>query len=267
MQRKCLGCQNIIETGRAKYCSGKCYNRVHLNIKRNRPVDYQKWTAQSHCAKCGLTITDRGPQAAYCSKQCSLDTHHANEFEARKKRIQKQNLFSIENVAPCLNPQCFNAAIYAQHRGFCSSKCASYWRLNKDWLGEGPSCRVYFYSCPDCQKPLISNYKSAYFKVCECCQLIRKNAINARKNHKRRAAGPSVLSVNQIAKRDGTHCHICRRKVDMKLSGISKYGPTIEHILPVSLGGTNDPANLALAHRHCNMLRSNQGHSQMMLTA
>lgn len=269
MQRKCLGCQNIIETGWAKYCSENCGARVRLNIKRNRPLDYQKWPARSpYCAKCGLIIIGRTLRARYCSRKCSLDAHHENEFETRQKRIQKENVFSIDNVSSCRNPQCFNAAIRVQHRGFCSIKCGIFWRENKDWLGEGPSCRVYFYSCPDCQKPLMINHKiGGYFKVCEWCQRVRKSAVNARKNHKRRAAGPSVLSVHEIAKRDGTRCHICRRKVEMKLSGISKYGPTIEHILPVSLGGTNDPENLALAHRHCNILRSNEGHSQMMLTA
>jgi 5-methylcytosine-specific restriction endonuclease McrA len=97
--------------------------------------------------------------------------------------------------------------------------------------------------------------------------VIRNKAINARKNHARRTVGPPALSVHQIAERDGNRCHICSRKVNMTWSGMAKWGPTIEHILPVSQGGTNEPGNLALAHRHCNTARGNRGHSQLLLVA
>lgn len=74
-----------------------------------------------------------------------------------------------------------------------------------------------------------------------------------------------TMTVDDLAIRDGTRCYVCHRKVDMSLSGQAKWGPTIEHIVPVSKGGTNDPANLALSHRCCNTARGNRGHAQLQL--
>ncbi len=96
---------------------------------------------------------------------------------------------------------------------------------------------------------------------------MRNKAINARKNQARRTAGPKVLSVSEIAARDGSRCNLCGKRVDLTLSGMAKWGPTIDHLIPVSHGGTNDADNLALAHRHCNVSRKNRGHAQLLLTA
>lgn len=82
--------------------------------------------------------------------------------------------------------------------------------------------------------------------------------------------------IKKIAKRDGLKCRLCERSIDrewdrlMRLydwrhatsverieRGLKKVDRnsinlSIEHVLPLSRGGTNDRANLALAHRTCN---------------
>jgi hypothetical protein len=221
----------------------------------------------NHCPWCGGSMAHTKPQARYCSRRCKLD----NDHQIQTRRAQQAKRDAGEplpgDVIPCANPQCFNAAIYTHHRAFCSSDCTAYFFSNRHWLGEGPSTQIYFRPCPDCQTPVTMTNKGGTLKVCECCRVSRNKAINGRKNHARRANGALALSVDQLAARDGTRCHICCRKVDMSLSGQHKWGPTIEHILPVSLGGTNDANNLALAHRHCNTARGNRGHSQLSLIA
>lgn len=48
-------------------------------------------------------------------------------------------------------------------------------------------------------------------------------------------------------------CSLCGGRVDMALSGRASMGPTIDHRVPVSAGGSfYDPANWQLAHRICN---------------
>jgi 5-methylcytosine-specific restriction endonuclease McrA len=42
-------------------------------------------------------------------------------------------------------------------------------------------------------------------------------------------------------------------------------GLTIDHLLPVSRGGTNDVSNLDVAHRRCNIARGNRGYFQLGL--
>jgi 5-methylcytosine-specific restriction endonuclease McrA len=134
------------------------------------------------------------------------------------------------------------------------------------------ACLIYYFTCIDCGAPIVRKWKRpGLWANCRPCAKVRYRAHNAKKNHKRRALGPRVMSVEELAARDGARCHICHRKVDMALSGRAKWGPTIDHLVPVKPrsgpAGTNDPSNLALAHWHCNISRGNRGSAQLMLTA
>lgn len=60
-----------------------------------------------------------------------------------------------------------------------------------------------------------------------------------------------------LADRDGKHCHLCGRKVDLDRSD-TKLGPSVDHIIPRSKGGSNELSNLALAHRGCNSAKGNR---------
>ena len=58
---------------------------------------------------------------------------------------------------------------------------------------------------------------------------------------------------NQVQERAKNQCEYCHT------SELWQYVPfTIDHIIPLSLGGTDDPENLALACFHCNRRKSNQ---------
>lgn len=48
-----------------------------------------------------------------------------------------------------------------------------------------------------------------------------------------------------VLRRDDYRCHICG------LSGADQ----VDHLVPVSMGGTDDPTNLAAAHARCNNQR------------
>lgn len=52
----------------------------------------------------------------------------------------------------------------------------------------------------------------------------------------------------RIIQRDGGICHLCGHP----------GADTADHIIPWSLGGTDNPANLKAAHRHCNRVRGNR---------
>jgi 5-methylcytosine-specific restriction endonuclease McrA len=61
------------------------------------------------------------------------------------------------------------------------------------------------------------------------------------------------LTAAQVAERDGTDCKWCGHDVDLSLIGSrSKWAPSVDHIIPWALGGTNEPSNLQLMHRVCN---------------
>lgn len=62
---------------------------------------------------------------------------------------------------------------------------------------------------------------------------------------------------DEIFKMSGGVCPICGKV-------LSKYTYTIDHIIPLSRGGTNEPANLRAVHKHCNRLKGNFTDAEMM---
>jgi len=54
----------------------------------------------------------------------------------------------------------------------------------------------------------------------------------------------------EVYNRSGGVCSICGKQ-------LSKYAYTIDHILPLSRGGTNDLSNLRAVHKDCNRLKGN----------
>lgn len=88
-----------------------------------------------------------------------------------------------------------------------------------------------------------------------------------RRRHERRKANTQGkrYRFNEIAERDHFTCHLCRKPIDMTLSGRHPQGPTIDHLLPVSCGGGDEAHNVALAHSRCNIKRGTKGVVQLRL--
>jgi len=68
-----------------------------------------------------------------------------------------------------------------------------------------------------------------------------------------------------IYKRDNWICQICGKKVNPKLKYPDPMSASIDHIVPLSLGGTHERKNLQLAHWICNVRKNNGGHDQLRL--
>lgn len=55
--------------------------------------------------------------------------------------------------------------------------------------------------------------------------------------------------------RDGDLCCWCRKLLPFGQFGHTPLTPTIEHLVPLRIGGSNDLSNLFLAHYWCNTSR------------
>lgn len=226
------------------------------------------------CDECGRAMpSTRRSDARYCSDQCKR-AHDNRAFSARSKQRIRERLGTVV----CRNPYCGSEFVPLNGKQYCSKGCLSLGQVSRRYgkdaevsaairLGQLIACRVWYFSCQDCGATIVRKWKRpGVYCLCGTCSRRRYLEHNARKNHKRRAPGLPVLSVYQLAERDGCRCNICGRKVDLKLSGRAKYGPTIDHLIPISQGGTNAPDNLALAHRVCNVARGNRVAAQLLLT-
>lgn len=61
-----------------------------------------------------------------------------------------------------------------------------------------------------------------------------------------KARGFRDLVIAMLIERDGNHCYLCRKDFP------ANRQPCVEHIIPLSRGGENVPANVALACFGCN---------------
>ena len=55
--------------------------------------------------------------------------------------------------------------------------------------------------------------------------------------------------------RDGYACQLCGGPTEPDSDPSSDWYPTLDHITPVSLGGSSEESNLRTAHRWCNIVR------------
>lgn len=105
---------------------------------------------------------------------------------------------------------------------------------------------VYIKSCLCCGEEYIEHTKSIYCSKC-------RNRI--RKKH-------SYKSLKQLYKRDKGICHICGglcdwndKQYDKDTIIVGETYPSIDHIIPISKGGTDEWNNLGLAHFKCNWVK------------
>lgn len=66
------------------------------------------------------------------------------------------------------------------------------------------------------------------------------------------------MSRPRIYERDGWMCQLCGEPVDPALIFPDRLSATLDHIVPLSLGGTHDPSNVQLAHLGCNSAKGNR---------
>lgn len=75
-----------------------------------------------------------------------------------------------------------------------------------------------------------------------------------------RSRGGEVIPYREtdIYERDGWVCHICRLSIDPHANGRSSAGPTLDHLIAISQGGSDTAENVRPAHKGCNSRRWNR---------
>lgn len=62
----------------------------------------------------------------------------------------------------------------------------------------------------------------------------------------------------EVFERDEWICHICKKLIDRTLRGDHWWRATLDHIIPLSKGGTHTYDNVAACHWRCNMVKGNK---------
>ena len=116
--------------------------------------------------------------------------------------------------------------------------------------------------CCMCFKPRTNDHlKTDAGMRCVACEAkvraIRRSQSKQLRRAQSKANGPydKDISLWAVSSRDSDTCHICRAKVDWKDKTIGNMYPSVDHVVPLSKGGTHTWDNVKIAHRWCNSVK------------
>lgn len=83
-----------------------------------------------------------------------------------------------------------------------------------------------------------------------------------KKRARKRTTQVEPINEKIVYLRDGWKCQICHKKVDKRFKYPNPKSASLDHIIPLSKGGTHTSKNVQLTHWICNIEKSNNTISQ-----
>ena len=193
------------------------------------------------CSDCGLPIAKREGRCRDCydarrrppdvctTDGCSTASHTAGKCLVHYNKVPCEECGGLSARGLCWN--CFSGRSCSQpdcaDEHFGNGLCSRHYK--QIWLSENPG------------------YNDKY-------------------KRRRRAREANVESepYDRVAVfvRDGWTCQLCGEPVDPDLRAPDPASPSIDHVVPISLGGPDTFANVQLAHLGCNAAKGNRVQSE-----
>lgn len=220
-----------------RFCGPSCYQKWMV---RRRPKMFTKRA----CLVCGKEYTATGT-ACVRKKYCSSDCRQKATYAAK---VAKHGLAIKGKTGLCV--RCgtgFDMKIARQR--FCSRDCSRAWQ-NEEKLLAGQTRRGLPRRCAGCGM-LFSQRLTGCQRYCS--RLCYGRVFQA----KRRAKMLGVPydewpNAETIIERDGPNCRNCGVFCVLPFDVKNKNSATVDHIIPVAMGGTWLPSNAQLLCLSCN---------------
>ena len=223
----CRNCGKEITTkshkrgGVKQFCDLQCYREFRNTAN---------WTYVT-CHYCGKVFKEqRDAQNLYCSKGC------ASRAVAEMKREQRAEINAARSE--------HDRILLEEYRAAKKHADELLYRLEHEKF-----CKV-------CGKLFIARNMNY-----ECCSPeCSRKADNARRDKriKRNGEPDLTISLHRLYRRDGGICQLCGKVLDFDRDPNDAEYPSIDHIIPLSKGGTHTWENVQLACRRCNWEKSDR---------
>jgi predicted nucleic acid-binding Zn ribbon protein len=243
-----------------RFCSETCSNKWH---HQNRPN--KKYLKSYICKYCGEPFI---PKAADRTTFCSRDCAFKYKAEQKAKRLKERE---IQKEYKRICAVCGKSFTSKTNQKYCSKKCLR----EKERIRAKQQAKEKYQIrepliCKECGKPFIPEYPSKRRKFCsdDCRRKYqsRKNRKSIKgkirkfkERHKRRANLNKVKyeNINPIKVYESHNwiCGICGKKINPKLKCPHPKSASIDHIVPISKGGTHTYDNVQPAHFICNSFK------------
>lgn len=245
----CAGCNEPFNGKLGQLtCGQRCRNAIAAAKRAHAK-------AGRTCAYCHGPIDDRlKSDARYCGRLCK------DEDRKAQGRIERWSTAAIRPCADCGDPV---GAIRSEFCGPCRTRRRmemrragtrrSYQRHRDKRIAEGKAYR-------EANRQYFKDWYKRKRSDPEWMEreLARIQVSNRRRRALRRSARSEPYTTLEIADRDGWRCQLCGKKVPRKSAARSPRSATVDHIVPISLGGDDVKANVQLAHFSCNVAKNNR---------
>ena len=276
---KICGAEYIKTNGKSMYCSDECKKEAarrryqknkekrlaQMRAWKSANPNYQKEWAEKHpnyardrsrkkrgtviyervCVVCGKPFTTPFPYAITCSKECSRKRKAAR----RKTPEQEHEKYIRRKYGSKAGYQKYLEAVKQKKEQECRERAE---RKKKE-----KEARKIHGTCCVCGKP----FETFNPKQKTCCKECGRKLQNARKDKRipKEQIVDKDITLEALYKRDSGVCYLCGEKCDWNDKQYGQVGPkypTIDHIVPISIGGLHSWDNVRLAHFECNCNKS-----------
>lgn len=225
-----------------------------------------------HCSISGCTRPVVVKKRQLCQACYSRLRRHGDPSEWREPLKVWPTQADCASCGREFNPTVISGGRPSFVRRTCSSACARAAVIVGVKAGNAASVKarsgkpqkLRLVPCPSCGTVVETRGAP---KSCPACRVGTMRSHWRRKNAQRRGAAiiGRRMTIAELGERDGWRCHLCRRKVDARRVSPHPLSATFDHLIPIADGGTDEPANLRLAHRRCNTRRGTGGIVQLLL--
>ena len=197
------------------------------------------------CASCGLPIEQGqiGRPRKFCSDKCK---RRAGNARRRRRLLPLRAANTVERIcAECGD----EFAPRNRNRIYCYGKfCAQTAYRRRKREDQPPRIGPRLVSCDGCGVEFAASDPSARWCSKTCAN--RHWGLVRARQRVRPAADP--YTDRDIFERDCWTCALCSHPIDPTLPRLHEMGATIDHIVPLSIGGADDETNVQAAHWSCN---------------
>jgi len=214
------------------------------------------------CRNCGASFWNSRAskyRLIYCSESCKNEAY-------QKAHPQKEKVLFHKTCS-----WCGKEFITSGHSQFCSKECA--YEHNKkikrdQWAKNYKPKKLV---CKECGKTFMTECGNTHSVFCcSVCAIVyekkqkrkserHKKALNQQKKERERLIRKNFVddvSYDVLFKRDKGICQICGMPVPQEKGCDNNWDGTIDHIIPLTVGGEHSYENCQLAHRICNSLKN-----------
>lgn len=221
----------------------------HTISRHKRRLRPERIAAIYVCMSCGTEFhPKRTDRTKYCSRVCAYSDQ--KQWQAKVEVKEKPDPFSRIWPVACAICQTTFIAKHPKHK-YCGPTCV---RVAYPIKNVQPRA----FTCIDCGTPSVAMRATR----CKRCQIKATRAASRLKHgkvkkhrHRAKRYGVPYEPINPVVvfERDGWCCQLCGIPTPKALKGINhSAAPTLDHIVPMSMGGSHEFINVQCACRGCN---------------